>query len=138
MYVDEFQCQADKSTFSVGLGLAIGLVMKKARYKRKKKEAELQKKKERELRLAEERRSRPVEVRRRMFEHMALIKKRRDFRTKQLQYVFPEESKLSSLPVNVEDDDTFSDHDNVQNSPEKEQLSESVPFKHNRRLSKYL
>jgi hypothetical protein len=97
--VDDDQLVQDTTTFSIGLGVALGMIMKKERYKEKKKAEHRARKKQRELDLAEEKRNRPEAVRRRMFEHMALMKTRRDFRVKQMNYVFPEESDLSSLPV---------------------------------------
>ena len=99
VYVDDDQILKDTTTFSIGLGVSIGMLMKKERYKQKLRDEKRERKKQREIEVAEEKRNRPEEVRGKMFEHMALMKTRRDFRVKKMKYVFPEESDLSSLPV---------------------------------------
>ena len=75
--------------------------MKLKRQKQKKKEEYIRRKKERQQQLEDERRSRPAAVRKRMFDKMATMKKRRDYRIRRMQYVFPQESDLSSLPVDI-------------------------------------
>lgn len=101
MDVDDDQRLKDTTTFSIGLGVALGMIMKKEKYKQKRRDEKRERKKQREIEKAEEKRNRPEAVRRRMFEHMALMKTRRDFRVKKMNYVFPEESDLSSLPVGI-------------------------------------
>lgn len=99
--VDDDQLLKDTTTFSIGLGVAIGMIMKKERHKQKVRDLKRERKIQRELEILEEKRDKPEEVRRRMFEHMALMKTRRDFRVKKMNYVFPEESDLSSLPISL-------------------------------------
>lgn len=99
VFVADDQIEKDQTIFSMGLGVAIGMILKKEKIKFQRRIAKQERKKQRELEKAEELRNRPEEVRRKMFEHMALMKTRRDFKIKQMKYVFPEESDLSSLPV---------------------------------------
>jgi hypothetical protein len=132
VYVNEEQVAEDHTIFSMGLGVALGMVIKKERLKQKRRIAKRERKKQMEQEKAEELRNRPEEVRRRMFEHMALMKTRRDFKMKQLKYVFPEESDLSSLPVALPQSTTT-----VENTVEVEQKVKKYD-ENGRHITKYM
>lgn len=129
VYVSEEQIDEDHAIFSMGLGLALGLVLKKERMKQKQRAAHKERKKQRALEKIEKDRARPEMVRKMMFEHMALMKTRKDFRLKQMKYVFPDESDLSSLPValSVADPET----------PEAAATKEKKYDENGRKITKY-
>lgn len=128
--VDNDRRVEDVKTFSIGLGVALGMIMKKERAQEKRNARKEEERRQREEDIADAKRDHPVAVRNRMFEHMALMKTRRDFRAKQMKRCFPEASDLSSLPVALSQS-TIVDEEEVIEEPQKTHLSNG------QRISKY-
>lgn len=136
VYVSGDQLGEDRSAFSIGLGVAFGFMMKKHRRDQKKKQRREEKRIRKEFEHAEKMRTRPEAARRVMFDHMADMKRRQHFRVKRMNYVFPEESELSSISA----PDKYCNNDDIPENPEnesKDQTSEKKVTSQGRIITKY-